>query len=252
MSPRLAFAIEAAFRAGRSTLAHFETGVTVETKADESPVTVADREAEAILRREIEGAYPREAILGEEQGLTGAGDDRWILDPIDGTKSFIAGVPLFATLVAYERAGRPILGVCHLPALGAMIYAEEGGGAFWNGRPIRVADVETLDGASVACGGHRTLLARDRWSGFERIIARAMTTRTWGDAYGHALVASGRVAAMVDPLVSRWDVAAMIPIVREAGGVAMSFDGGDPLGLPEPEMISCAPGVRKELIEAFR
>ncbi|MER3496023.1 MAG: hypothetical protein C4320_03965 [Armatimonadota bacterium] len=253
MSPRLEFAIGAAFRAGRSTLPLFETGTPVEHKGDDSPITAADRGSERILRAEIERHFPGEAILGEEQGLSGAGDDRWIVDPLDGTKSFIAGVPLYSTLVAYERAGTPILGVAYFPAIETMVYAESGGGAFWNGRPMQVRSVTRLEGEAIACGGHRSLIARNRWEGFAALIGLAMTTRTWGDAYGHVLVASGRIAAMVDPIVSRWDISAIIPIIQEAGGSATDFAGGDPLiGESNLELISCAPGVREELLATFR
>ena len=252
MSPRLAFAIDAAFRAGRSTLELFDTGVAVEMKGDSTPVTQADKNAEEIIRRAVEARYPGDSVLGEEQGLTGSGDDRWIVDPIDGTKAFIAGVPLYATLLAYEVDRRPILGVCYLPAIDVMVYAEEAGGAWWNGRPIRVRDTGDLAAEALACGGHSNMIKMDRWRSFETLIGKALTTRTWQDAYGHALVASGRIAAMIDPTVSRWDISAMIPIVREAGGLCTDFDGGDPLAREELEMISCAPGVHAEVIEAFR
>lgn len=260
MSPRLAFAIDAAYRAGRSTLelfdvAHTDAGAHIEIKGDTTPVTQADRGAEEIIRRAIEMKFPGESVLGEEQGLTGSGDHRWIVDPIDGTKAFVCGVPTYATLLAYEVEARPVLGVCYLAALDIMVYAEEGQGAFWNGRPIQVSPVTELTHAAVACGGHSNMIKTGRWESFETLIAKTMTTRTWQDAYGHALVASGRIAAMIDPTVSRWDIAAMIPIVREAGGICSGFDGGDPLRIKHAdgtqEMISSAPGVQAEILAAF-
>ena len=257
MSPRLVFALDAAYRAGRSTLALFDTGAAVEMKGDTpeeaTPVTEADKGAEEIIRAAIEAAYPGESVLGEEQGLTGAGDDRWIVDPIDGTKAFIAGVPLYATLLSYEVAARPVLGVCYVPALDLMVHAEVGGGAFWNGRPIRVSPTTSLTQAALACGGHSSMIKTGRWKGFETLVAKTLTTRTWQDAYGHALVASGRIAGMVDPRVSRWDISAMIPIVEEAGGRATDFDGGDPLARADDdlEIVTCAPGVQAEILQAF-
>ncbi len=252
MSPRLAFALDAAHRAGRSTLALFETGAPVDLKGDATPVTEADRRAETLIRTAIEASYPGESVLGEEEGLTGAGDDRWVVDPIDGTKAFVCGVPTYATLLAYEVDARPVLGVCYLPALDVMVHAEIGGGAYWNGRPIRASDLADLKTATLACGGHSNMIAADRWRGFETLIARAMTTRTWQDAYGHALVASGRIAAMIDPVVSRWDISAMIPILKESGALATDFDGGDPLDRTEGlEMVSAAPGVQREVLAAF-
>lgn len=254
MSPRLAFAIETAYAAGRSTLALFETGAAVDLKSDVTPVTEADRHAEEIVRAKIEAKYPGESVLGEEQGLTGAGDDRWVVDPIDGTKAFVCGVPTYATLLAYEVDARPILGVCYLPALDIMVYAETGGGTFWNGRGVRASEVTSLAHAALACGGHSNMIKTDRWRGFETLIAKTMTTRTWQDAYGHCLVAAGRIAGMIDPTVSLWDISAMIPIVREAGALATDFDGNEPLARPMEslEMVSAAPGVGAEILAAFQ
>src|SRR5579862_7332397 len=137
MSPRLAFAIDAATKAGRSTLAHFQTGVGFDRKSDASPVTIADRMAERMIREAIAREFPGDQILGEEEGGDTEVADRWVLDPIDGTKSFVAGVPLYATLVSYEKGFVPQLGVVFLPALNELIYAERGGGALWNGKPAR-------------------------------------------------------------------------------------------------------------------
>ncbi|MEA2552125.1 MAG: histidinol-phosphatase [Fimbriimonadaceae bacterium] len=230
MSPRLAFAIEAAVKAGNGTLAHFQKGVEVQTKEDDSPVTIADREAERLLRQEIEKQYPGEAILGEEEGETGAGDNRWVIDPIDGTKSFICGVPLYATLLSFERDGEPEIAVCHLPALNELLYAERGQGAYWNGQPCRASLRPTLQGAVLSSAGYLGLKQKSLMEGFDRISEKAMATRTWCDAYGHALVATGRVDAMIDPSIKRWDISAMSLIVREAGGRFTDLEGREELG----------------------
>lgn len=227
MSPRLAFAIDAAYRAGRGTLAHFQTGTDVEIKADATPVTVADKNAERQIREAIERAFPGDAILGEEEGGDATIPDRWVVDPIDGTKSFVAGVPLYGTLLSYEVDRVPLLGVCYLPGLDELLWAERGSGAFLNGRPIHVATRDTLDGATVCIGSHRGLMETGRWNGVTRIIDRAMAVRTWGDAFGYSLVASGRVDCMMDPAVSRWDLSAFAVIIPEAGGRFTEFDGGD-------------------------
>src|SRR4051794_1833872 len=158
MSPRLEFALDLVHRAGRGTLAHFQTGTPVETKDDCSPVTIADREAEALIRKELSTKYPGEGILGEEEGESGAGSERrWVVDPIDGTKSFICGVPLFATLLSYEVYGYPTIGVCYFPAIEEMLYAELEHGAWLNGRPARVSARATIDGSVLCCGGHRLM-----------------------------------------------------------------------------------------------
>jgi histidinol-phosphatase len=249
MTSRLAFALDLVHRAGRGTLGHFQAGVSVETKADESPVTIADREAEALIRREIAVAYPGEAILGEEEGESGSSSARWVVDPIDGTKSFVCGVPLYATLLAFEVDSVVQLGIAYFPALGEMIYAEVGGGAFCNGRPCRVSPKTRVAGSVLACGGLQSMHTHGRLEGFLKLGDRAMATRTWSDAYGHALVATGRVEAMVDPVVNYWDVAPISLIVREAGGAFSDFSGGLPFA---GEAVSSNGLVHDELLEAFR
>ena len=247
MSPRLAFALEAAYKAGRSTLAHFNTGVLVEDKPDQSPVTVADREAERLIRADIANAYPRESILGEEEG----GDcsaDRWVIDPIDGTKSFVCGVPLYATLLSYEQDGEPVLGVAYLPALDEMVYAERGQGAFWNGRPCKVSTLNSLEGSYISSGSPGSMIEQGRWPGFERLVKKARAARTWSDAYGHLLVATGRVAGMIDPIVNPWDISAVSLIVREAGGRFTDFSGGEKLS---DEAISSNGLLHNEILRMF-
>ena len=235
MSPRLAFAIDAAYKAGRSTLALFQTGAVVLTKEDETPVTLADQRAERLIR--------------EEEGGATNEPDRWVIDPIDGTKSFISGVPLYSTLLSFERDGDTEVGVIYFPALDEMLYAEKGKGAFFNGRPCRVTDRKTLAGSVICCGGHRSMVKADRWRPFEKIVAKALATRTWSDAYGHALVASGRVDAMIDPVVAHYDISAAALIVREAGGRFTDFTGNDKLAL---EAISSNSEVHEEILEIYR
>lgn len=206
-------------------MALFQTGVEVITKADATPVTVADRGAERMIRELIAASYPHDAILGEEEGGDTGALDRWVIDPIDGTKSFISGVPLYATLLSYEENGEPLVGVCYFPALDEMLYAEKGKGAFFNGRPIQVSRRETVQGSLLCCGG--SMLKAAHHHKIVDLVAKSLATRTWCDAYGHALVASGRVDAMIDPVVSHWDISAVALIVREAGGRFTDFNGSD-------------------------
>ena len=253
MTSRLAFAIETAWSAGRSTLSLFQSagissGAGVELKGDSSPLTAADRGAERLMREAIERAYPGEAILGEEEGETAGVGGRWVMDPIDGTKSFVAGVPLYGTLLAYEEDGEPVLGVCVFPALNEIVYAELGGGCFWNGRPCRAGEMTDLAKSVVVSGSVASLEKYGRMAGMHRLASQAMAHRTWGDAYGHALVATGRAAAMIDPIVERWDISAMAVIVREAGGAFTDFSGGEAL---VREAVSAAPGVAAQVLEAF-
>lgn len=249
MSPRLAFAVDAVHRAGRATLAHFHAGVATVYKGDGSPLTVADRQAETLLRESIRAAFPGEAILGEEEGAEGESGVRWVIDPIDGTKSFVSGVPLFATLLACEVEGEPRLGVCFFPALGEMLFAEAGGGAFLNGIPCRTTMQKPLEQAVVCSAGLSGLERSGRLEGMLAISRHVMAVRTWCDAYGHALVASGRAEAMVDPVVNRWDISAMAVIVREAGGAFTDFSGSQALA---EEAVSAAPWIHPTILEAFR
>ncbi len=249
MSPRLAFALDAAQQAGRLTLSHFQTGTTVEIKADQTPVTRADKEAEQLIRNLIEAKYPGETVLGEEQGLQGASDDRWVIDPIDGTKSFVCGVPLYATLLSYEQAGEVVLGVCYFPGLDEMVYAELGQGTFWNDRQARVSSQSDFNGAKISCGSVSSMDKHGRLRGLMAISRHSMATRTWGDAYGHALVATGRIDLMLDPIVSRWDISAMSVIVREAGGRFTDFNGNENLA---SEAVSSNGHLHTIALEAFR
>ena len=219
------FAVELAWKAGRRTLAYFQAGVAVEEKQDGTPVTLADREAERVLREGVRERFPNDSLVGEEYGeeLT-AGRRTWIFDPIDGTKGFVHGVPLYAVLVAMVEDGRPRLGVIHLPGLSETVYAFEGGGCWWNGRRARVSDVDSVDRSLVLCSDFP---GQEQLNTPTRLYDRARLRRTWGDAYGYAMVATGRAEIMVDPEVSPWDVAAIPPILSEAGGRFSCFDGSE-------------------------
>jgi len=248
MDPRLAFALDAAEEAGRSTLPHFHNAVGFTRKSDRTPVTIADVEAETMIRRRIAERFPDDGILGEEEGEIGDQSRRWIIDPIDGTKSFICGVPLYATLLAFEVDAEPQLGVCVFPALGLSLYAQRGHGAFLNGQPIRVSTTDSLDDAVISCAGHKGMERYGRMAGLQALAERAIGTRTWCDAYGHALVAMGRIEAMIDPVVSRWDLSAMCVIVQEAGGTFTNF-AGEP-GVYE-EAVSTNGVLTAEILAAF-
>lgn len=223
----LDFAVEVAWRAGRSTLAHYQTGIAAEAKPDDTPVTEADRAAERIARRLIAARYPADAILGEEEGETHAGADRrWILDPIDGTRTFVRGVPFYGVLIALEYDGDAALGVMHFPALGETVYAARGLGCWWNGRRALVSDETRLDRALILTTDIENIEHEQRAGGWNALRKSAGLSRTWGDCYGYALVATGRAEAMLDPVLSLWDAAALAPIIEEAGGVFTDWDGG--------------------------
>jgi histidinol-phosphatase len=223
----LDFAVDAAFQAGRLALSYFQTGIEVDRKPDLSPVTAADRAGEALLRKRIEERFPRHAIVGEEMGEKAASNDsdhRWILDPIDGTRSFVRGVPLFGVLVGLEIAGEPVVGVCYLPALDEMVAAASGEGCRWNGRLARVSVVDSLPEALLSLTEPGSLQGEHRGL-FERLNGSVGTIRGYGDCYGHVLVATGRCEIMLDPVMNLWDCAALLPIVEQAGGSFTDWNG---------------------------
>ncbi len=248
MSPRLEFALNVAYDAGRSTLALFNTAHSVDYKSDRSPVTDADREAESLIRSALQNRFPEDGILGEEEGESGSSGSRWVVDPIDGTKSFICGVPLYATLLSYELEGLPQLAVSYFPALDRMIYAEKGQGAFCNGRRCHVSGRRDLAGAVLCCGSHGSMEQQGRSDGFLTLAKQSLVTRTWGDAFGHSLVALGRAEAMVDPVLKRWDISAMQLIVEEAGGRMSAFDGS---ANPQDQAVSTNGFLHDRILAAF-
>jgi histidinol phosphatase-like enzyme (inositol monophosphatase family) len=198
--------------------------VPVQTKADNTPVTCADRESEQIIRQRIARFFPDHSVLGEEQGTTpGDPDYRWIIDPIDGTKSFIHGVPLYGVLIGVEVKGQASVGVVYLPALDELVCAAAGLGCRWNGRPARVSNVAKLEDAIVVASSITSSMGRS--DAFEQLAARTRFQRTWGDAYGYVLVATGRAEIMLDATIKPWDCAPMPPILQEAGGRFTTWAG---------------------------
>ncbi len=212
--------------AGEVALGYFGTRIGVETKADDTPVTIADREAESLLRAEIRRRFPDHGIVGEEHGevLPGA-SVRWILDPIDGTKSFVHGVPLWGVLIGIEVEGEPVVGVVHLPALGETVTAARGLGARWNGEPCSVSSESRLDRSLLLTTDEAAFHGHSGEAGWRALAAAARMTRSWGDCYGHVLVATGRAQVMVDPVLASWDAAPLLTIVTEAGGCFTDVSG---------------------------
>jgi histidinol-phosphatase len=232
LSQRLTLACEVAKAAGEHTLKSFQRdGLQVDLKQDATPVTIADREAEQLIREQITKSFPADGILGEEfSEKSGTSGWRWIIDPIDGTKSFIHGVPLYAVLIGVVFQEQSRIGVIHLPPLGQTVYAAIGQGA-WQDRagqsrqPIRVSQKKSLADGLFLTSGVSGFHKRGAWSAFEQFTKTAKLTRTWGDAYGYMLVATGEAEAMVDPQMSIWDAAALLPILQEAGGTFTDWQG---------------------------
>lgn len=234
---RAVFALEAARRAGEIVMGYFARArLAVEAKSDGSPVTIADREGERLLRRMILQAFPDDGVLGEEDGETpGRSGVRWVLDPIDGTASFVRGVPLFGTLVACELGERALAGVIHMPALGESVWAWSGGGAWHEaaggGRTrARVSSVSSLNEAMFCTTSYDYFRRAGRGGAMVELLERSGSSRGWGDCYAYLLCATGRADVVVDPVMQRWDIAPMRVIIPEAGGRCTDWEGIDAPG----------------------
>ncbi len=230
LSPELAelvtFAELAAQASAKIILPHFQSSLDVQTKADGSPVTIADKNAEQCILDLIRKRRPNDGWLGEEFGENqGTNGYRWIIDPIDGTLAFIHGVPFFGTLIALQKDGQTILGLINMPALNEIIIGITGVGTFYNGQPARVSQTADIAQATIITTSFTTLLQHNRQQGFNKLVQQAKEARTWGDCYGYLLVATGRAEIMMDPVLSPWDIAPMLPIITEAGGKLTDLDG---------------------------
>jgi histidinol phosphatase-like enzyme (inositol monophosphatase family) len=234
LAVRLDLAVSAAHAAGDVTLQFFQRDeVQVERKSDNSPVTQADRQAEQLLRRRILESFPQDAIIGEEFGeVEGSSGYTWILDPIDGTKSFISGVPLYSVLIGIVSGGESLAGVILVPALQECVYAARGKGAWWvqrggEPRPARVSAATSLSEGLFVTSQVDSFEKRGAAVAYHQLERAASITRSWGDGYGYLLVATGRALAMVDPIMNLWDAASLQPILREAGGSFTDWAGRD-------------------------
>ncbi|MEX2583409.1 MAG: inositol monophosphatase family protein [Gemmatimonadota bacterium] len=215
--------------AGAITISHFEE-VAVEYKADGSEVTEADLAAEEFILRAIGEEYPDHGVFGEEGArVASAGRYRWIVDPIDGTRSFASGVPLYGMLLALEVDGSPVLGCAHFPALGDTVVAAVGAGCWRDGRLAKVSECETLGDARIVTSGleyWRDWATPQGRAGFDRLVGAGRFGRTWGDCFGYILIATGRAEILADPACGAyWDYAPMVPIIEEAGGRFTSLGG---------------------------
>jgi len=223
---RLEIAQEASWRAGRITLEYFQAGVAVRTKTDGSPVTQADIRAEEEIRHLLRQHFPHDAIVGEEGDQERARlEGTWYIDPIDGTRSFVCGVPFYGVLVAFEAYGEVLLGVVHFPALQEVIWAARGEGCYWNGRRAQVSSVSKLQDAVLLITDTFHMEKLGHGPAWRRLCEATKLQRTWGDAYGHMLVATGRAEIMIDPRMNVWDCGPLLPILSEAGGRFTDWNG---------------------------
>jgi myo-inositol-1(or 4)-monophosphatase len=230
---------------------HFGSAMKVEWKGDNTPVTMADRAVEETMRNRMAHETPGYGIIGEEFGhQSGSTRREWVVDPIDGTKAFIHGVPLFGTLIALLEDGKPIVGLIDLPALGERVWASAGGGCFRNGQPCRVSAVSSLDEALLLDGSATTMERLGYGDAWATLRREARLHRGWGDCYGHFLVATGAAEVMADPIVEIWDIAPMAIILPEAGGRFTSILGVD--GIAERSGLSSNGLLHDSVLDAFR
>jgi histidinol-phosphatase len=212
--------------AGNVANKHFKSTIAVEIKRDGSPVTIADRSAEAVAREWIARRFPDDDIVGEELDDVARGATRrWIIDPIDGTKSFVRGVPLWGTLIAVAEGENVLAGAAFFPALDELLCAAPGLGCWWNGSRANVSTIDSISHATVLATDTRFKTAPERGAAWARFAHGASVSRTWGDCYGYLLVATGRAEVMVDERMAVWDAAALQPIIVEAGGVFTDWSG---------------------------
>ncbi len=222
----LKVALEAAKNAEEVITAYYTDDMEVELKEDETPVTLADRGAEKVIRETIKRAFPDHGFLGEEYG-TEEGDSPyvWIIDPIDATKNYIRKIPIFGTQIALMKGNDLILGVSNAPLLNELLYAESGSGAFLNGKPIAVSSVTQPEAAMICHGGLRWFTEKGTFPGVYNLINKVARSRGFGDFYMYHLVASARADVVVEAAISVWDIAAITVIVREAGGKVTDIQG---------------------------
>jgi len=244
----LAVARQAAEAAAAVIARHYRTALSVETKADQTPVTAADREAEGAIRRVLRVEFPDHAFYGEEEGREGEGDFLWLIDPIDGTRSFVRGYPMFSTQIALMHRDELVVGVSNAAQFGEIAWARRGGGAFLNGERIGVSGASEFGPATaISIGNVKTLSRGDGWSALARLIQRCGRTRGYGDFYHYHLLARGSLDLVIESDVNILDVAALAVIVREAGGVFTDLAGQE-LTLDTTSVLAGTPALHAEAL----
>jgi histidinol-phosphatase len=244
----LTTALEAARAARETILSYYNGEFTVETKADATPVTVADREAERIIRETISSAFPEHGIFGEEYGGEDSNNDfLWLVDPIDGTKSFVKRYGMFSTQIALMHKGELVLGVSCAPAMDELAWAARGLGAHNVSGPLSISEVSAIEDASISTGNIQSLASGPRWAALGRILAKADRTRGYGDFYHYHRLAAGQLDAVIESDVNILDIAALYLIVTEAGGVFTDLDGNPP-GLDTRSVLAATPALHARLL----
>ena len=241
-------ALEAATAASIPILEYFHGSFEVETKSDQTPVTIADREAEMAIRKVIRDAYPDHGIYGEEFGRSDRDSDYlWLVDPLDGTKSFVRGYGMFSTQIALMHRGEIVVGVSNAPVMGELAWATRGCGAYLNGEPVKVSAITEIGNASISTGNLGTLARSDHWQALGDIIAQANRGRGYGDYYHYHRLAAGQLDAVIESDVNILDIAALSIIVHEAGGVLTDLDGNK-INLQTTSVLAAPPALHATLL----
>jgi histidinol-phosphatase len=247
----LSAARAAAAAAATEIMRYYRGEIEVELKADLSPVTIADRRAEEIIKETLLAQFPDHGFYGEESGKDRADADYlWLVDPIDGTKSFVGGYGMFSTQIALMHRGQLVLGVSSAPAAGEVAWAVRGGGAWLDGAAVRVSSRTALSDAAVSTGNLRSLACSPRWAGLGRIAAQANRIRGYGDYYHYHRLAAGQIDAVIESDVNILDIAALTVIVTEAGGVFTDLEGRQP-GLATTSVLAAAPALHGILLDVL-
>lgn len=242
-------ALAAADAADEIAMGHFGCELEVELKSDESPVTVADRQAEQAIREVIRGQFPDHALFGEEYGRDGDSEYLWLIDPIDGTRSFIRSLPFWSTQIALMVDGELVLGVSSAPTFGERARALQGRGAFINDQRVQVRPLDRLEDADVCFGNLRTLARSAGWPWVGELVSRAARSRGYGDFYSYHRLADGGQDVVVESDVNILDIAAVAVIVQEAGGVLTDLDGRAP-DLETSSVLAACPELHRQLLSS--
>jgi len=251
LSPYRTFLNELAIQSGAFIRPFFaDPTLVIETKSDATPVTLADRGAEGLMRRLIKERFPEHGVIGEEYGSDRPDSEwLWVPDPIDGTKSFATACPLFGTLIALQYQGQPVLGAIHQPILGQLVVGD-GQNTTLNGNPIRTRSTYRIENATLLYSDPLTPARHQNGAAFAALAARARLVRTWGDCYGYLLVATGWADVMCDPIMNPWDIAALIPVIRGAGGAISDWQGHTPVGA-KSIVAAATPELHSQVIAAL-
>jgi histidinol-phosphatase len=248
----LAVAREAAAAAAEVIRYYYRAGFDVEIKADQTPVTIADREAEAAVKRVLRAAFPDHAYYGEEEGREGDSEFLWLIDPIDGTKSFVRKYPMFSTQIALMHKARIVVGVSSAPEFNEVAWSRSGSGAFLNGEPIRAAATDRFGAQTAISFGNVKTLSRDaRWQALAGIVQEVGRTRGYGDFYHYHLLARGSIDLVIESDVNILDIAPLVLILREAGAVFTDLEGREP-GLATTSVLAGTPALHAQALARFQ